>query len=105
MEKKLEVKEGESRVGVNQPLDREKLENIAHQLSEQSRQLYAQNQELRKKLQEADMAGFFKRLDYLWMVINSDNPLLSQDFLKTCAEEFMQMMKAPEAEEETTVKE
>lgn len=42
----------------------EQLENIAHQLSEQAKQLYA-------KLQEANMTNIFKRLDYLFKVIEN----------------------------------
>ena len=41
----------------------EELENIAHQLSEQSRVLI-------QKLQDANMTNAFKRLDYLFKVID-----------------------------------
>ena len=40
----------------------EQLENIAHQLSEQAKQLYM-------KLQAANMGNMFKRLDYLFKVV------------------------------------
>ena len=44
----------------------EELENIAHQLSEQSRVLM-------QKLQEANMGNMFKRLDYLFKIIEFEH--------------------------------
>lgn len=79
----------------------EQLENAAHQLSEQSRNLYMQNQQLMKKLQEADLTNLFKRLDWLWTVINSNTSYITEEFKKNCGEEFMKLMASTEEEQDT----
>lgn len=71
----------------------EQLENIAHQLSEQSRQLYA-------KLQEANMANVFKRLDYLFKVVENAHAF-NEEFVAKCVAEIEDLMTVPESEEET----
>ena len=69
----------------------EQLENIAHQLSDQAKQLYA-------KLQEANMVNMFKRLDYLFKVIENGH-MFGQDFLEKCIAEVESLMTVPEQEE------
>ena len=69
----------------------EQLENIAHQLSDQAKQLYA-------KLQEANMVNMFKRLDYLFKVIENGH-MFEQDFLEKCIAEVESLMTVPEQEE------
>lgn len=76
----------------------EQLENVAHQMSEQSRNLYTQNQQLSKALEEAQMYNFFKKLDYLWSVIHSDSVYLSREFKIKCGEEFMEALSSKEEE-------
>lgn len=75
----------------------EQLENIAHQLSEQTKQLYM-------KLQAANMSNMFKRLDYLFKVVENDH-MFKQDFLDKCVKEIEDIMTVPEepenSEEET----
>lgn len=68
----------------------EQLENIAHQLSEQSRQLYA-------KLQEANMANIFKRLDYLFKVVENACSF-NEEFITKCVAEIEELMTVPEEE-------
>lgn len=93
MEKKLEPK-----VGADAPkkLSYEDLENVCHQLSAQAQQLNTQNQQLRMALNEANLTNLYKKLDYLFEVINRDNPYLSVDFKKQCASEIETLMTAPE---------
>ena len=79
----------------------EQLENVAHQMSEQSRNLYIQNQELGKKLEECNLQNFFRRLEYLWTIINSDTKYITEEFKIKCGNEFMEMMTVPEQKEET----
>lgn len=68
----------------------EQLENVAHQLSEQNRQLYM-------KLQSANMTNLFKRLDYLFKVIeNSDK--FNKEFGNKCLTEIESSMTIPEEE-------
>ena len=66
----------------------EELENIAHQLSEQSRVLM-------QKLQEANMSNMFKRVDYLFKVLEFEN-MFSDNFIDKCAQEIQDMISIPE---------
>lgn len=96
MEKK-EVEFKKSEVSKDK-LTYEQLENVCHQLSEQSRALY-------QKLQEASMENFFKRLDYLFKVVDNAIAFTSrgyQDFISKCIEEIVSSMQIPEPEEEGT---
>ena len=68
----------------------EQLENVAHQLSEQAKQLYM-------KLQEANMNNIFKRLDYLFKVVENGH-MFKQDFLDKCIVEIEELMTVPEEE-------
>ena len=74
----------------------EQLENVAHQLSEQAKQLYM-------KLQDANMNNIFKRLDYLFKVVENGH-MFKQDFLDKCITEIEEIMAIPEeGEEEKTL--
>ena len=73
----------------------EQLENIAHQLSEQAKQLYMQ-------LQAANMSNMFKRLDYLFKVVENGH-MFKQDFLEKCIAEIESLITIPKQEEESEV--
>ena len=73
-------------------LSYEQLENVAHQLSEQNRQLYA-------KLQELQVDNMFKRLDYLFKVVENTG-VFSIDFHTRCVEEIESLMTIPEEPQE-----
>ena len=77
------------------------LENVCHQLSAQAQQLNTQNQQLRAALNEANLTNLYKRLDYLFEVINRDNVYLSISFKKQCASEIEELMATPEQTEDT----
>lgn len=79
-------------------LSYEELENTAHQLSEQCRQLFNENKKLSAALEQANSINFFKKLEYLWMVITKDSEYLPIEFKIKCGEEFMTLM-TPEQEE------
>lgn len=68
----------------------EQLENVAHQLSEQNKQLYA-------KLQEINMANVFKRLDYLFKVLEY-NHMFDEEFVTKCSSEVVEIMTIPKSE-------
>ena len=70
----------------------EQLENIAHQLSEQVKQLYM-------KLQAANMGNMFKRLDYL-VKVGENGHMFKQYFLEKCIAESEEIMTVPEETEE-----
>lgn len=75
-------------------LSYEELENVCHQLSEQSQTLY-------RKLQEANMTNMFKRLDYLFAVVEN-GAAFPEDFVKKCVDEIITSMTIPEETEEKT---
>lgn len=62
----------------------EELENVAHQMSEQSRHLYNQ-------LQQMEMTNMFKRLDYLFKVIENRSAF-SNVFVDACVSEIEDVM-------------
>ena len=72
----------------------EQLENIAYQLSDQNRQLHAD-------LAKAQETGFFKRLDYLFKVVE-DVDAFSFDFYTKCVQEIETIMTIPELPVEET---
>lgn len=85
-----------SALRMKQPLNEEELKNALHQVSEQSRQLYLQNQQLAKSLEEANLSNFFKRLEWLWRIITSAPEVhLSRGFITKCAAEFESLMAEP----------
>ena len=91
----MEKKEVEMKVEkqpAQKKLTYEELENVCHQLSEQSRNLY-------ERLREADMTNLFKRLDYLFAVVEHIDKF-PKDFGKKCIDEIVESMTVPEAAEE-----
>lgn len=109
---KMKVVKGGKDTPEVRKLSYEELENASHQLSEQSRQLYMQNQklnqalqELNQALQESNLANFYERLKWLWTVITSTTPYISEEFKHKCGAEFELLMTQPEQEPEEEVKE
>lgn len=76
----------------NAKMSYEQLENVAHQLSEQVRQLYA-------KLQESNLENMFKRLDYLFKVIENAHAF-NEEFVSKCTSEIESLMTLPDNEDE-----
>lgn len=72
----------------------EQLENVAHQLSEQAKQLYMQ-------LQNANMSNMFKRLDYLFKVVEN-NHMFKLDFVDKCINEIEDFMTISEETEDNS---
>ena len=71
-------------------LSYEELEKVAHELNNQCQTLY-------KELQNANMLNTFKRLDYLFKVVENINEF-PQEFAKHCIEEVVNIMTVPEGE-------
>ena len=94
-EQKKKVVEMKPQVQRPEKMSYEQLENVAHQLSEQNRQLFA-------KLQELNMANMFKRLDYLFKVTENGH-MFKQDFLEKCIAEIESLKTIPKQEEESEV--
>lgn len=82
----------ETKCSDQQKLSYEELENVARQLSEQSKSLYT-------KLQEANMFNTFKRLDYLFKVVEFESSFNDVDFVEKCKSEIKDLMIVPEPEE------
>lgn len=91
-EQKKKVVETKPQVQRPEKMSYDQLESVAHQLSEQNRQMFA-------KLQELNMANMFKRLDYLFKVVENGH-MFKQDFLEKCVAEIESIMTVPEQEEE-----
>lgn len=72
----------------------EQLENVAHQLSEQAKQLYMQ-------LQNSNMSNMFKRLDYLFKVVENSH-MFKLDFVNKCINEIEDFMTIPEETEDNS---
>lgn len=89
-EQKKKVVEMKPQMQRPEKMSYEQLEGIAHQLSEQNRQLFA-------KLQELNMTNMFKRLDYLFKVIENGH-MFEQGFLEKCIAEVESLMTVPEQE-------
>lgn len=90
-EQKKKVVEMKPQMQRPEKISYEQLEGVAHQLSEQNRQLFA-------KLQELNMTNVFKRLDYLFKVIENGH-MFEQHFLEKCIAEVESLMTVPEQEE------
>nr|UVM91993.1 MAG: hypothetical protein [Bacteriophage sp.] len=97
-EQKKKVVEMKPQVKRPEKMSYDQLESVAHQLSEQNRQMFA-------KIQELNMANVFKRLDYLFKVVENGH-MFKQDFFEKCIAEIESIMTVPEQEEkpETTDK-
>lgn len=92
MEENKDAKVVEMKTTQPEKMSYEQLENIAHQLSEQNRQLY-------QKLQESNLASMFQRLNYLFKVMEY-NVMFPEDFVKKCVDEVVEVMTIPEKTEE-----
>lgn len=90
--KVVEMQQKQKETGRPEKMSYEQLENVAHQLSEQAKQLYM-------KLQAANMSNMFKRLDYLFKVVENGH-MFKQDFLEKCITEIEEIMTVPEETEE-----
>ena len=68
-------------------LSYEELQNVASQLSQQ-------NQQLNIMLQQANMTNIFKRLDYLFKVLENKD-CFDSDFVITCSDEIKDIITGP----------
>lgn len=87
-EKKLKASaKGDKEKGAaeNQKLTYEQLNNVCSQL-------FQQNQQLRKKLEETGSALSLKRLDYLFKVLENVNVFGDSDFINNCVDEIKEAL-------------
>ena len=96
MEKKMHVvtsKDKQNTEQGKQPLTYEQLNDVCQQL-------FQQNQQLREKVSELGNITMFKRLDYLFKVVENAHAF-NEEFVAKCVDEIEDLMTVPEAEEET----
>ena len=68
-------------------LSYDELKNVAGQLSQQ-------NQQLNMMLQRANMTNMFKRMDYLFKVLEFQH-CFDSEFVITCSDEIKELMTPP----------
>lgn len=90
----MENSKKEQQEGVKK-LSYSELENVCHQLSAQAQQLNAQNEKLKEYINDLNLENLYKRLDYLFKVVNEDNIYLSPGFKEQCATEIESLMTPP----------
>lgn len=73
-------------------LSYEQLEEVARQMEGQLRQVYA-------KLQDANMNNLFKRLDFLFKVLETEQ-MFQLGFVQKCADEIKSILTIPEEGEQ-----
>lgn len=78
-----------------QRLSYEQLVNVANQLSQQNRELY-------QRLQAVTLDNMFKRLEYLFKVLDASH-YFDDAFVLKCSDEIVNMMTIPQEEVEETV--
>lgn len=81
-----------------QKMSYEELEQVASQLSQQTQQLYA-------RLQQAEMSNVFKRLDYLFKVVELREATFSSAFVEACIKEIEATITIPEEENNSNTEE
>ena len=72
-------------------LSYDELKNVAGQLSQQ-------NQQLNMMLQQANMTNMFKRMDYLFKVLELQH-CFDSEFVITCSDEIKELMTPPVEDE------
>ena len=93
-EKTVKMKNTKKEMSAKDPkkLSYEELENSAQQLSNQNRELYM-------KVQELNAENMFKRLDYLFKVVENEIAF-PPTFMNNCVKEIQDMMTLPKEEKE-----
>lgn len=87
--KVVQMKEGGAKDS-NQKLSYEQLVNVANQLSQQNRELY-------QRLQQVTLENMFKRLEYLFKVVDMSHHF-EDTFVEACTNEIVGMITIPKEE-------
>lgn len=72
------------------------------QLNEACNQLFQQNQQLRKQVNELNSFNAFKRLDYLFKVVEHSSAFNDAEFTSYCIDEIKDAMIIKDAEDTET---
>lgn len=94
--------ENQNQTTERKKLSYEELEKVCGQLSAQAQQLKNQNQQLINAVRSANLENLYKRLDYLFKVIeeNATNKYLSEEFKEQCGSEIELLMARPDSAED-----
>lgn len=92
-ENKKEINEAEIKAGLENKMSYEQLSDMAWKLNEQVNTLY-------KKLQESNLYNTFKRLDYLFKVMEYSH-MFDDSFVKDCTEEIKELIVIPKESDMT----
>lgn len=99
MERKMNVaksaKESKEQAKENtkQPLTYEQLNNVCQQL-------FQQNQKLKADVTELSNVAMFKRLDYLFKVVEFSSTFKDSDFVNSCMDEIKEALTVKEEDTE-----
>lgn len=70
------------------------------QLNDVCKQLFQQNQQLIKQVRELNLANMYRRLDYLFRVIELADNIKDADFINSCIDEIKEAMIIPDNKED-----
>lgn len=70
------------------------------QLNEACSQLYQQNQYLQNQLKQANLSNMFKRLDYLFKVLECEKVIKDSEFISSCVDEIKEALSVDSSEPE-----
>lgn len=102
----MEEKKNKKAVSINMstaPKREEKKQKLSYdELNDACAQLYQQNQHLTMQLQQANMVNMFKRLDYLFKVIEFSDVIKDAEFINACIAEVREAMTVDTGEKEVS---
>lgn len=79
--------------------DEQKQQKLTYeQLNDACQQLFQQNQQLLRQLKEQNMVNMFKRLDYLFKVVEFADTFKDADFVNGCLDEIKGAMTIDDKE-------
>lgn len=87
-------------MGVAKGEERQKL--CYEQLNEACSQLFQQNQQLRSEVNRLNTFNAFRRLDYLFKVVELSDKIKDGEFVAQCVDELKEAMTVGETEESNT---
>ena len=90
---KMDVTKGNKNVENPKKYSYEQLDHICGQLVQE-------NNKLRERLQQIEMAVTFKRIDFLLKIIELSDQIKDAEFVASCIEELKLAMSAEEPQEE-----
>jgi hypothetical protein len=70
------------------------------QLNDACQQLFQQNQQLIKQVRELNLVNMYKRLDYLFKIVELSSNFKDADFVNSCIDEIKEAITIPDNKEE-----